>query len=128
MVSRFLLIAYAMAGVALTGAVRAAELAPGSGHSIRLAAFEGVVYYTVEQDGYRVVATLAPGADTLPIRMTSTLLPGQSAIVSVPQSDGRPPLDFQILRDGDTLVVIDAVVPVVTEHVDEAPTIATSGE
>lgn len=127
MISRFL-IAYAMAGVTLTGAAGAAELAPGNGHSIRLAAFEGVVYYTVERDGYRVVATLASGVDTLPIRMTSTLLPGQSAIVSVPQSDGQPPLDFEVLRDGDTLVVTDAVAPVVTEQVDKAATAATSSE
>ncbi|RWK44046.1 MAG: hypothetical protein EOR46_04275 [Mesorhizobium sp.] len=47
-------------------AAAAAELAPGSGHSIHLAAFDGVVYYTVEQDGYRVVATLAPGGTVSP--------------------------------------------------------------
>jgi hypothetical protein len=122
MVGRYL-IAYAMVGVALTGPAAAAELAPGSGHSIRLAAFDGVVYYTVEQDGYRVVATLASNVDALPIRITSTLLPGQRAVVSVPQADGQPSLDFELLRDGDALVVIDAVAPALNV---EPPTVATS--
>lgn len=123
------LIAYAIAGAAFAGPAGAAELAPGSGHSIQLTAFEGVVYYTMEQDGYRVVATLASGADTHPIRMISTLLPGQSAIVSVPRSDGRPPLEFKVLRDGDTLIVTDAIASVASEHVnDEAPTVARSSE
>ena len=127
MVSKFP-IAYAIAAFALTGAAGAAELTPGNGQSIRLAAFEGVVYYTVGQDGYRVVATLASDSDALPIRMTSTLLPGQSVIVSVPQSNGLPPLDFEIVRDGDTLVVSDTGAAIAGENADVAATVATSGD
>jgi hypothetical protein len=127
MASRFL-IAYAMAGVALAGPAGAGELAPGSGYSIHLAAFEGVVYYTMEQDGYRVVATLASGVDAHPIRMISTLLPGQSTIVSVPKSAGRPPLEFEVSRDGDKLIVPDAIAPVANEHVTDAPAVAIPSE
>ncbi|MDX8525938.1 hypothetical protein RFM68_15645 [Mesorhizobium sp. MSK_1335] len=48
----------------MTGHPTAAELALGNGQSIHLLArFDGVVYYTVEQDGYNVVATLATGAE-----------------------------------------------------------------
>lgn len=45
--------------------------APGSGHSIHLPAFDGVIYYTVEPSGYRAVATLASGVNELPIRSFS---------------------------------------------------------
>ncbi|UVC19396.1 hypothetical protein [Mesorhizobium onobrychidis] len=72
----------------MTGASAAAGLAPASGHSIHLPGFDGVIYYTVEQSGYRVVATLASGADELPIRFISTLGPGQRMAISVPQSIG----------------------------------------
>lgn len=71
--------AFALACFAVTGVAVAAELAPINAHSIRLARFDGIVYYTVEQDGYRVVATLASGPEDLPIRFISTLGPGQRA-------------------------------------------------
>lgn len=118
--------ACALAGFALTSASAAAELAPGSGHSIHLAAFDGVVYYTVEQDGYRVVATLASGADALPVRVISTLAPGQRMVLSVPQSLGQPSIDFEILRNGDALVVSDAIPAAMV--VDGVPTAAASGK
>lgn len=80
-------------------------LAPRTGHAIHLARFDGIVYYTVEQDGYRVVATLASGAEGLPIRFIATLGPGQRIVISVPQSVDQPSVDFEILRDCDALLV-----------------------
>jgi hypothetical protein len=118
--------AYAFAGLAWTGVSAATELAPGDGHSIRLADVDGVVYFTVEQDGYRVVATLASGADGLPLRMISTLTPGQRMTVSVPQAIGKPSIDFEILRDGDALVVSDPIPAAMVDLVDVKPIPAAS--
>ena len=94
----------AIACLAATGAA-AAELPPQSAESIHLAGFDGVVYYTAEQDGYRVVTTLASGAEQQPIRFVSTLAPGQRVVISVPQAEGQPAVDFEIQRTGDSLFV-----------------------
>lgn len=99
------LTAFALTGLALTGVSAAAEVAPGDGYSVRLARFGGALYYTVEPDGYRVVATLASGAEAPPIRFVATLVAGQRALISVPQRVGEPSLDFEIRRDGDVLSV-----------------------
>ena len=90
--------------VGMSGGTAVAELAPDSGHSIHLADFSGVVYYTIEQDGYRVVATLASGPEALPIRFISTLGPGQRVVFSVPGAAGKPSTDFEIVRSGDALL------------------------
>ena len=119
--------AIALTGFVLTSASAAAELlTPGSGHSVLLGAFDGVVHYTVEQDGYRVVATLASGPDAPPLRVISTLAPGQRIVVSVPRSVGQPPLDFEIVRNGDALVVSDPIAAMV-DLMDEVPTPVASG-
>jgi hypothetical protein len=97
-------------------------LAPRSARSVRLARFDCIVYYTVEQDGYRVVATLASGAEDLPIRFISTLGPGQRIVISVPQSVDQPSVDFQILRDCDALLVSDPVSAVTADLVDGVAT------
>ncbi|ASY58320.1 hypothetical protein SS05631_c34060 [Sinorhizobium sp. CCBAU 05631] len=63
------------------------------------------MYYTVEKDGYRVVATLASGAEAQPIRFVSTLGPGERLMISVPQAIGQPSADFEIIREGEILHV-----------------------
>ncbi|MBP1886163.1 hypothetical protein [Sinorhizobium mexicanum] len=98
-------IAFAMGLLAMTGAAAASDLKAGNGHSVHLGRFDGAVYYTVEKDGYRVVATVAPGADEQPIRFVSTLGPGQRLLISVPQAIGQPSADLEIIRDGEVLVV-----------------------
>jgi hypothetical protein len=115
-----LFMAIALTGSVLTGGSAATRLTPGSGHSIRLGAFEGVVYYTVEQDDYRVVATLGSGADAAPLRVISTLAPGQRVVISVPRSAGEPSLDFEILRNGDAILVNDAISTKADGFTDEA--------
>ena len=102
-------IALAFACMALPGVSVAGELAPGNAHSVHLDHFDGIVYYSVEQDGYRVVATLTSGGDALPIRFVSTLAPGQRLVISVPRSGGQPSVDFEILRNGEVLLVNDPV-------------------
>ena len=44
----------------------------------------GVAYYTVERDGFRVVAALAKnGEDAVPVRVAATPAPGQSLTLSI---------------------------------------------
>lgn len=99
------LIAFIVACLAMAGIAGTTELAPVQAQSIRLAGFNGIVYYTVEQDGYHVVATLAFGPEGLPIRFVTTLGPGQRMLISVPQSVGQPPIEVEIRRNGGGLVV-----------------------
>jgi hypothetical protein len=115
MIKRLTLTALAL--FTLAGAAAAAELAPGDGQSVHLGGYEGVVYYTVEQDGYRVVTTLASGADQQPVRFVSTLAPGQHLVVSVPQFGDQPPLDFEISRTGGSLTVSDLVADEATSTI-----------
>ncbi|AZN98375.1 hypothetical protein EJ066_15050 [Mesorhizobium sp. M9A.F.Ca.ET.002.03.1.2] len=106
--------AFATVLLASTSVAAALELAPGNGHSIRLGQVTGAVYYTVEPDGYRVVATLASGADAQPVRFVSTLGPGQHMMISLPQAVGQPSLDFKIMRYGTTVLVREpAAIPMV---------------
>ena len=122
------LAAFGLTGLALASFAAAGELQPGSGHSIRLDRFTGAVYYTAEPDGYRVVATLASGAENQPIRFVSTLEPGQHMLISVPRALGEPPLDFEILRDGDTLHLTEPVSDVMDGHSDEVASRPQLGE
>ena len=46
-------------GVASLGAARADGLRPIQGESVHLGEISGIAYYTVERDGFHVVATLA---------------------------------------------------------------------
>ena len=101
--------ALAIAWLAMSGTAAAAELAPGNGRTLHLGSFDGTVYYTVEQDGYHVVATLASGAEAQPIRFIARLGPGQSLMISVPQAVGEPSLDFEIVRIGEALFVGDSL-------------------
>ncbi|CDX11738.1 conserved exported hypothetical protein [Mesorhizobium sp. ORS 3324] len=102
--------AFAFTLLTVTGSAAASELAPANGHSIQLGNFSGAVYYTVEQDGYRVVATMASGAEQQPIRVVSTLAAGQRMTISVPQAVGQPSIDFDIVRDGKALLVSDPIL------------------
>jgi hypothetical protein len=105
MTSRFA--SFAMALLSASGVAAASELVPASAYSIQLGRFDGAVYYTIEADGYRVVATLASGPEAQPIRFVSTLAPGEHLTISVPQADGQPSIDFEIVRDGDALRLSD---------------------
>lgn len=103
------LTAFALACTIFSPVTGAGELAPGNAHSVHLDRFDGVVYYSVEQDGYRVVATLASGVYESPIRVISTLGPDQRIVISVPGPVDQPPVDFEILRKGEALFVYEPV-------------------
>ena len=107
MARHFAVLAVACLG---TGFAAASELTPESGHSIHLGGVSGTVYYTVEPDGFRVVATLGSGEAT-PIRFVSTLASGDRVLISVPQGLGEPSLDVEVVRAGEALYVNELVAP-----------------
>jgi hypothetical protein len=87
----------------------AAELPPGRGASLQLGDVSGVAYYTAEPDGgYRVVATLAAGESTTPVRFITVLQPGQKSIVSVPGAGAERETAVEIARVGDKVHVTTA--------------------
>jgi hypothetical protein len=88
--------------------LHAGELSAMAGESIHLGRFQGIVYYTSEGDGYRVVATIADGEAGGPVRFSATLAEGQSATISVPGKLGEPDQSLEISRSGDRLTVTEA--------------------
>ena len=89
----------------VAGSVHAAELEPMAGLSIELGTVLGAAYYTVEKDGYQVVATVASGADATPVRFVTTLISGQRTMLSVPRAVGESALTLEIERIGDRVFV-----------------------
>ncbi|WP_292241223.1 hypothetical protein [Mesorhizobium sp.] len=87
--------------------VHAGELSAMAGESIHLGGFRGVLHYTDENDGYRVIATIADGEAGLPVRFSATLAEGQSAAISVPQRLGEPDQSLEISRSGDKLTITE---------------------
>jgi hypothetical protein len=92
-------------GIASLAAARADGLRPMEGKSIDLGGISGIAYYTVERDGFHVVATLAQGEAGTPIRVVSVLAPGQRVVLSTPQTDA-----IEISRKGDSVLVRKANV------------------
>ncbi|MER8481447.1 hypothetical protein [Mesorhizobium sp. M1322] len=92
----------------------AGELGAMKAESIDLAGFLGVVYYTPQEDGYRVVTTIAQGEAGLPVRFVATLTENQIVAVSVPGKLGESDQIIEIARVGGKLVVspqpIDGIV------------------
>ena len=100
------LLGIASVGVMLTtiGSAHAGALEPLQAQKIELGAASGVGYYTIEPEGYLVVATLADGAGT-PIRVQALLASGQSIVLSVPEPFGVTPRTLEFSRQGDQVLV-----------------------
>jgi hypothetical protein len=95
----------AVAAVAVSGAAHAESFNAIQARKVDLGALTGVAYYTVEEDGHRLVVSLkAEGADTA-VRFVTTLAPGQRVTVSVPRSAGEPPVDVHFVRHGEKIEV-----------------------
>ncbi|WP_424630393.1 hypothetical protein [Bradyrhizobium sp. SYSU BS000235] len=97
---RSMLIAAAFALASLQ-ATHADGVHPINGVDIDLGDVSGVAYYTVERDGFHVVATLAQGKEGTPIRVVSVLAPGQSVAFSTAHQAGA----LEISRNGDSVLV-----------------------
>ncbi len=94
----------AASALALMGAAHADSLRPVEARSIDLGLVSGVAYYTVEREGFRVVATLAQETGT-PMRLEAVLAPGQSVILSTPREGGAAPDAVEISRQADTVLI-----------------------
>ena len=96
------------------GPASAEGLQPVQAQGIDLGAVSGVAYYTVERDGFRVVATLAQqGEDaTAPVRFEAVLAPSQSVVLSTPRGAGTPPDAVEISRHAETVLVRKAAAAV----------------
>ena len=100
--------------LATLGAAHAESLRPIQAKSIDLGDVSGVAYYTVEPEGYRLVATL--GTDT-PVRFVATLASGQSVTLSTPRMLGQLAVEVRFMRRGDELFVNDgAKLPELVTH------------
>ena len=98
--------AFALAAI---GPAQAEGLKPLQGQVIDLGDVSGVAYYTIERDGFRVVATLAKkGEDAVPVRVVAMLAPGQSLTLSIPHEAGTPPDAVDFIRRVDTVLVHNA--------------------
>ncbi|ATU94537.1 hypothetical protein BLM14_20850 (plasmid) [Phyllobacterium zundukense] len=87
--------------------LQAGELSAMAGESINLGRFHGVVYYTSEHDGYRVVATITDDEAGSPVRFSSTLAEGQSAAISVPGKEGKLGSILEISRSGAKITLTE---------------------
>lgn len=79
--------------------------APSAAHLLDLGAVSGVAYYTIEPQGFRVVATLVESEGGTPVRVSGLLAPGQSLTLSTPREAGLSPVAVEISREADTLLV-----------------------
>ena len=93
---------------ALAGPGHAEEPRPAAGRGIDLGEVSGVAYYTVERDGFRVVATLAQGEAGTPVRFEAVLAPGQSVVLSSARGAGVAPDAVEISRRDDRVLVREA--------------------
>jgi hypothetical protein len=89
----------------LSGAAYASELRPIQGYTLDLGEVLGVAYYTVEQDGYHVVATLAEGKTGAPVRFEATLSSGQAVTFSSPVEQDGALMSVEFRRLQEQVVV-----------------------
>ncbi|GLK72859.1 hypothetical protein KHC23_19300 [Ancylobacter dichloromethanicus] len=103
-----LAVAGGLIAVAVIAPVRAADkaagLKPATAQTINIGYVNGVAFYTAQEDGYHVVATLSV-AGGAPIRVAATLQPEQAVSFSVPGAADTAPSVVQIARRGDSLTV-----------------------
>ena len=102
MFQRFGVLAAAAALVFASNA-HAGGLKPIEARSFSLGTVTGIVYYTPDASGYRVVATMMDAADGTVMRFIATLGPGQSMTLSTPRDAGEPAIAVQLVRRGDGL-------------------------
>ena len=91
--------------LATLGAVHGDSVQPMHARTIDLGEVTGVAYYTVESDGFHVVTTLVQGETGTPVRIVNVLAPGQSVVFSTPREVGVAPIEVEISRQADTLLV-----------------------
>lgn len=91
----------------IAGPAHAGDLFELQGESFDLGNFHGIVYYTSDDDGYRVVTTVAEGEAGPPLRFVATLKEGQSLMLSVPGKVGEPRKALEISRADRKLILAE---------------------
>ena len=92
--------------LSLVGTSHANGLKPIQAQRIALPGISGTAYYTVEPDGFLVVATLgSEGGDAVPLRVRTLLSAGQIITFSTPGSVGTEGETIEILRQADEVLV-----------------------
>ncbi len=92
------------AGLATTAGAQSVK--PVQSQTIDLGGINGDVYYTVQPNGFHVVATFAErGQASLPVRFETVLAPGQSVTVSTPRGVDVPAEAVSISRQADRVLV-----------------------
>ncbi len=99
------LAAMVAASLALAAPASARDLKPLQSQAIDLGPVAGDAFYTVEHDGFHVVATFAARDGGPPLRVQALLAPGQSVQVSTPRNVGEQPTSVTIERHRDQLLV-----------------------
>src|SRR5262245_25630280 len=83
----------------------AGEIGELQAESIDLGGFRGVVYFTPENEGYRVVTTIAQGETGLPVRFETLLTETQKLTITGPGKMGEKTHVLEMSRAGGKLVV-----------------------
>ena len=91
--------------LATLGAAHADSVQPMHAQTIDLGEVTGFAYYTVENDGFHVVTTLVQREAGTPVRVVNILAPGQSVVLSAAREAGAAPIEIEISRQADTLLV-----------------------
>ena len=102
-----MIIATAALFMAVSTTAFAGDLMPERGRVINLGDVSGAAYYTVEENGLKLVTTLAGGETSAPVRFVSTLTDGQSMTIQVPAVEGGDTKELTFRRVGDRLMVED---------------------
>lgn len=85
---------------------RGGALMPMQAYSVSVPGFAGVIHYTSQPDGLRVVASLAEEGGA-PLRIVSLLGPDTALVLSVPNGVGESSAEIEMRRKGDFLVIRD---------------------
>jgi hypothetical protein len=101
-------VAITAAALMFVGTAQAGELKPTRPQSIDLGDVSGVAYYTIERDGFHVVATLGEGETGTTVRFQAVLVPGQKVVLSTPRAVGVAPIAVEISRREDEVFVAAA--------------------
>jgi hypothetical protein len=86
----------------------AGELFALQAESVDVGSFHGIVFYTSEPDGYRVVATISDGESGVSVRFEATLSETQKLSISVPGKLGEQSEVVEISHGGGKLVIAPA--------------------
>jgi hypothetical protein len=99
--SAYLFPAVVAAAVLHAPPAAAGEFEPLTAQALGMGAFQGVAYYTEEEEGLRLVATVAAGDASF--RVISTLAENQAVTLAVPQTVDQSEQVINFRRVGDRL-------------------------